>query len=416
MYEVFIDNQLLYSPERETDGYQIFNTKLTMEFNKSGSFEFSVPITNPMYDKFVMLDTIVTVERDKKEIWRGRPLSYKKDLYLSKQILCEGELGFLNDYDIPPYDFSESGGIEPYRILALILDVYIDTSLQNPKRAIKRYAPSDMWNIEQFPSLSQYRFYERDDEFSNPITTLEKFLSGIPVFIKFAERDYSDPSFPYGIGQVYIAGLEEHRFSSNQTIEFGKNIISIEETIDSSNLVTGIRPLGSLKAKKTKAEDRYNLESLSYDDGTYRIAYGPSPRYGQFIEDKEASETYGKIYKTVIFEGVKTSTELIEKAIEYLKNLKTMTTNISIKAVDLSLLDGSIDTVNIGDFVRIISEPHGINSNSVCSKIVIDLENPQNNEYTFGLLFETLTEKMAMTEKLSSSAMTSALAAINQGS
>ena len=48
MYKVFYDDQLLYLPGDQE--LIIFNTKLELADNKSGSFEFDIPAVNPMYD------------------------------------------------------------------------------------------------------------------------------------------------------------------------------------------------------------------------------------------------------------------------------------------------------------------------------------------------------------------------------
>ena len=53
MYKVFCDDQLLYLPGDQE--LVIFNTKLELADNKSGSFEFDIPAVNPIYDRMKKL-------------------------------------------------------------------------------------------------------------------------------------------------------------------------------------------------------------------------------------------------------------------------------------------------------------------------------------------------------------------------
>lgn len=62
MYKVFYDDQLLYLPGDQE--LIIFNTKLELADNKSGSFEFDIPAVNPMYDKMKKLTSVIRVEKD----------------------------------------------------------------------------------------------------------------------------------------------------------------------------------------------------------------------------------------------------------------------------------------------------------------------------------------------------------------
>ena len=61
MYKVFCDDQLLYLPGDQE--LVIFNTKLELADNKSGSFEFDIPAVNPMYDRMKKLTSVIRVNK-----------------------------------------------------------------------------------------------------------------------------------------------------------------------------------------------------------------------------------------------------------------------------------------------------------------------------------------------------------------
>lgn len=78
-----------------------------------------------------------------------------------------------------------------------------------------------------------------------------------------------------------------------------------------------------------------------------------------------------------------------------------MATTIEISAIDLKLLGVDVERLEVGKFVHVVSPPHGIDSDFLCSKIVLDLLEPDRSEYTFGLVFTALTDKQIATNKLS---------------
>ena len=95
MYKVFCDDQLLYLPGDQE--LVIFNTKLELADNKSGSFEFDIPAVNPIYDRMKKLTSVIRVEKDGDSIFYGRILSMEKNFYNTRTVVCEGELAYLLD-------------------------------------------------------------------------------------------------------------------------------------------------------------------------------------------------------------------------------------------------------------------------------------------------------------------------------
>lgn len=61
MYTVYIDDKVAYSPMLSNEGYSIMAGKVIKELNKAGSFEFTLPPGNVMYDNIHKLKSIVRV-------------------------------------------------------------------------------------------------------------------------------------------------------------------------------------------------------------------------------------------------------------------------------------------------------------------------------------------------------------------
>ena len=88
MYKVFCDDQLLYLPGDQE--LVIFNTKLELADNKSGSFEFDIPAVNPMYDRMKKLTSVIRVEKDWDSIFAS--LVWRRTFIIPGQWCAKGNL------------------------------------------------------------------------------------------------------------------------------------------------------------------------------------------------------------------------------------------------------------------------------------------------------------------------------------
>lgn len=76
--------------------------------------------------------------------------------------------------------------------------------------------------------------------------------------------------------------------------------------------------------------------------------------------------------------------KLLEKALDYIKHhYKPDSFEVTVKAVDIHLLDPTVDTIEIGDVVKVILAD-GTEKKGTCLKIQYDLMAPENTEYTIG--------------------------------
>lgn len=76
--------------------------------------------------------------------------------------------------------------------------------------------------------------------------------------------------------------------------------------------------------------------------------------------------------------------KLLEKALDYIKHhYKPDAFEVSVKAVDIHLLDPTVDTIEVGDVVKVILAD-GTEKRGTCLKIQYDLMAPENTEYTIG--------------------------------
>ena len=106
MYKVYAGSSLLYHPNMSSQGLSIYNPEITLDDNKFGTFKFSVPITNPLYDDLTKITTVISVYDDDELVFKGRILNDNQDFYNNKQVTCEGELAYLLDSVMRPQPIS----------------------------------------------------------------------------------------------------------------------------------------------------------------------------------------------------------------------------------------------------------------------------------------------------------------------
>lgn len=358
MYKVYADGLLLYHPLLINDGYAIGSPSLTLEENRSGSFTFTLMPTNRLYNRLVKLKTIITVYDDDEEIFRGRILNDEKDFYNRKSIYCEGELAFLLDSIIRPYEFTGT----PAEYFS-----YLITTHNSQVENIKQFKVGNV-TIDYADESTSFINADYTNTWSELTYQLIDIYGGCIVVRIEEDGRYLD----------YLAETKE---VSDQVIEFGINMIDITQYITAVDVVTRLIPLGALDENG----NRLTIKSVNNEK--------------DYIENETGVKTFGNITKVCIWDDVTDANELLEEAKYYLESNIEMSVTLTVNAIDLHLLNIDTKRIKKGDLLRVLSPAHGLDSNFRCSKVVLKLQNPENNEYSLGSSYTTLTEKQTSTNK-----------------
>lgn len=349
-FYILADGDVLYAPNDES--LKVIDPKLTLEINQTDSLEFTIPAGHPMYDELRKLKTTIEVRQGKEVLFRGRILDDNIDFLNRKTVHCEGALAFLNDTIMPPYKVNE------YAYAWMLF-----------KDAIEKHA-------SQVPNSTPYRkiVYTSCDinapielensEYSQTTDIIRQLLSDIGGFIRL---EYFED------GTTGISYLSTVDHTSSQTIEFAENLVDISRFIDASNVYTSVVCLG--KADEETGD---------------RIATGSGS--AMYVENQTAIKTFGRIIRIFTYDDVTSQTELRKIATNLLAMGVEQGTTITAKAVDLHVIDPDIEKIRVGDYVRIRSIPHGLDSYFQCNRIDIDISNAGNTTYEFGTPLKALTD------------------------
>ena len=364
MFIAYCDDEPFYAPNVIDKGLKLTSAIITYEINKAGSFEFTIPPLNTQYNAFKKLMSVITVKEDGKEIWRGRPLDTRRDFYNNKKIMCEGELAYLNDGLALAYDFTEEGKTVDY-MFHTYYEHYYNDNVTPDSRVIT------MGNITAVNPNTIVKI--KSDVAVNILSDIiDNFVNKFGGCLKI--RHTNDCS--------YLDYLDISDNISDQIIEFGRNLLNFEEYIDASKIYTAMVPLGKQKDDGT----RVNVVSII---NKYHVDYPTS------------MSIYGRIEKCVVYDDIDDPQELYNIAWEDLEKAMAEAVSITISAVDLRSLGVNTDRIDVGQYVRVISKPHGIDSYYLCSKIELDLLNPGNSTYTFGASESSLIDSQIATNKIS---------------
>lgn len=353
MYTIYVDGKALYSPLLTNEGYCVINPKITQELNKAGSLSFILPPNNVMYNNIHKLKSIITVYENDTEIFRGRVLHENKDYYNRKNIYCEGELAFLLDSPVRPYSYT--GGIN--NLVKKFIDDH-NNSVEPDKR----------FEVGQITVTDTNDYINRSN--SNYSNTWKEFNDKL---IK-THNGYIRSRCECGIR--YIDYIEDYNNINSQVIQFGENMLDIKEYITAEDVFTCLIPLGA-----KIGEERLTIKSVNGEQ--------------DYIQDDSAVALFGKIWKVQTWDDVTVADNLMNKGLAHLQSGIEMAISLTIKAVDLHLLDVNTESIKIGDKIRVVSQPHNIDKYLLCSKISLDLLNPDKTSYTLGVSFTTMTDKQA---------------------
>lgn len=380
MYFMYADNELLYAPNLADDGYGVISPVITMELNKAGSLTFTLPTSNVMYDRIDKLKTIITVFEGEDLIFRGRVLHDEKNYMNYRAVYCEGELSFLLDSVVRPYDHQGS----PVALFNDFINKHNDQVDEDKQFEIGTVSITDG---NDYVHYSSYQYPKTWDEIE---TKLVNRHGGV-ISASNKIINYTDTADDY----------------SDQVIEFGKNLLDITEYISADEVFTVLIPLGKiLEEEVEEGEESSSEESpepIELEDGEEqeekRLTIAGVNDGKDYIEDLDAIAIFGRITRVEKWDNVTEASILLSKAEKFLAEGVKISSSITVKAVDLHLIDVDTNRIKLGQMVRILSTPHNIDTYLQCSKIVLNMVNADKSEYTLGIASLSLTDKLASITK-----------------
>lgn len=512
----------IYDPTGEdlrTTATLLISPTLTREAGKAGSFEFTLPLGNVAHSALQKLKTIVEVEQDGTPIWRGRVMSHDMDFYLRQKVYCEGELAYLNDTALTPYQYPN-----------ISIREFLENVIRNHNSQTDKYKAFAVGDVTVFAGGPQESFqtvymsgcrvdYDKDDDGSNDyfiedaderricdilnytVSAGEYINRGNAIRVvsddgeyqgyrRFTvERNiaYKDGSFysvtvtAHGSKYIYELGttpltnwrlgddgaiqsgnsgtgswstctgyyLHDFDTSTNEALSFGdgKNFGVTWDILQSelTDVYGGYFVVRYSDDGKTRYLDYLDGERIT-DENPQAVEFGVNmldlnnyvkadnivtrviavgyQKKGWWIfkstktiqepaNDKAAQNVYGIITRVIVVDGKSiTRQKLLDAANEELRKNLRYYDGIEVSAIDLH--DAGIDTERLSWLkkTRIISKPHGIDTPLVLTKVVEPLDAPDKKKFTFGTSFYSISDLQALSSHKASMAYSIALSSM----
>lgn len=348
---VYADGRLVYDPRLETSA--LVGLSVTTGLNKGGTASITMNHDHPSFDDFVSYKTIVEIYINGLLRFRGRALYSTDNFQMQRTVLCEGEFCFFQDAVCRPYLYQAA----PASVFADVVGTY-NSQVEEEKQ----------FKVGTVTVVDANDYIRMESESAESVMdTINKLLERCGGYIVFT----TDPAD----GKRVVHWYASLGYRSKQTIELGANLLDFSRNGSNTNLATAILPYG---AKDEESGQRVTIESVN--DGK------------DYIVDEEARALRGFIIKAVTWDDVTQPQNLLRKAQEYLEGSRYITTSLQLSALDLSYLEKSIDSFQVGDLVRVISKPHKVDEAFLLTDRTEDLLNPDASTISLGKDLSTLTD------------------------
>ena len=424
MYDIFMKRPsdssgvAIYQPANPN--LRLISPKLTVELGKAGSLEFGVPSTNSYYDSNLeQLRTLVVVMQDGVELFRGRVLNRKKGFNNVVNVYCEGDLSYLVDSVQKAKKF-DGKAIDLFKAIIAAHNSLMTTSADafsagktfeigvidavDASRTVLLVGKSDK-EQEKYEDAERTKFNLKQiaidsiaEEWQNTYDYIDSCLVKYCGGYLRTRRGTKN-----GKAVTYIDWLKKgsSQFgTTTQTIEFAKNILDLNEEFNPEEAFSVLIPIGESTSDDNSKYDPLtvkNADSKTVTANGHTIVH---TKGSLEIVDQTLVNRFGRIVKTNVFDGVTNKDTLLTDGIRYIQDNADFPITIEVRAIDMHIVDASVQTISLGNKVTILSQGHNINrSDLVCTKIEYDLANPANTVYTFGNPKQELTRRYKKDKK-----------------
>ena len=326
--------------------------------NTIDNFTFSILSNNYGYNYIYNIKTLVEILNTKTNeiVFKGRVLlstpAMKNNGLFSKNVVCESELGYLMD-SIQPY--GEYHNISVKGFLELIINNHNSQVSEDKKFTV------GVVNVED-PNDSLYRYLN-----------YEKTLDTIKD--KLIDRLGGELHIRHENGVRYLDYLKSIGEKKTTEIRLSKNLLTIEQERDPSDVITRLIPLG---AKLENSEERLTISSVN--NGSI------------YIDDEEAIKEFGIIVDTETWDNVTVAENLLRKGKEYLSANNKIRKKHDISALDLFTINLDIESFEVGNTHRVVNPIMGIDEDLRIIEKTLDINAPQNSRLVIGDKFEDIKE------------------------
>lgn len=340
---------------------KLLTGKITKNVDSIDSFQFSISPRSPYYNSFTGLTTFIKVTNTKlnKVLFEGRVLpttdSMESSGILDKEVTCEGLLAFLHD-SVQDYYALSNNDLRAF--LQHMIDVHnkqVDDYKKIKLGVVTVTSPSD--NV-----------YKSIDDAKTTYETIQE---------KLIDKYGGEIRLRHETDGLYLDYMPEISTKSGQDIRLTSNLVSLKRAIDPSTMYSIIKPLGARAESTGEAETN---SEISQPRLTIETVNNGSP----FLYSQKLIDKIGRVIHVETWDDVKTAAALKSKGQSTLDNQREVKEQFQITAVDLSLINLSVDSFDCGNYHRVINPLQNINQDLRIVGQSIDICLPLSSTLSIG--------------------------------
>ena len=361
IYRIYIDDTLVHRSDIPDENYQLVGITLDVEMGKSPSLKFIIPPSHPKKSLLKNFLSRFTVKEDELVLAEGRLFDSRQDIYNQVEWQAEGSLSYLTDSYIPKVKVEET--------IRALFTRYVNehnSRVEDYKKFTVGQITIDNADTEKVKVDNDGYRYTADAIQNDLIDSYGGYLRT-----------------RYENGVRYLDYLKDYGHKTTQIIEYKKNLIDFALEVNPEDVFTYLIPTGDS-----------NLKINDVNNGK------------DYIEVEGAKAKWGNKYLLKSFSGISNASTLLKEAKQYIKNhYEELPESLEITAIDLKLLGVNVESIHVGDVVRVTSTPNGVDKDYTCSAISYNLSQFGKTKYTLGKPKQDFTKKYNKNSSSTSSAI-----------
>lgn len=361
IYRIYIDDTLVHRSDIPDENYQLVGITLDVEMGKSPSLKFTIPPSHPKKSLLKNFLSRFVVKEDELVLAEGRLFDSRQDIYNQIEWQAEGSLSYLTDSYVPKVKVEET--------IRALFTRYVNehnSRVEDYKKFTVGQITIDNADTEKVKVDNDGYRYTADAIQNDLIDSYGGYLRT-----------------RYENGVRYLDYLKDYGHKTTQTIEYKKNLIDFALEVNPEDVFTYLIPTGDS-----------NLKINDVNNGK------------DYIEVEGAKAKWGNKYLLKSFSGISNASTLLKEAKQYIKNhYEELPESLEITAIDLKLLGVNVESIHVGDVVRVTSTPNGVDKDYTCSAISYNLSQFGKTKYTLGKPKQDFTKKYNQKSSSTSSAI-----------
>ena len=392
MWEVYLDGtsttgRLLHSTGIDDISRYIIGGKLILTIGEPGTFSFTITPHHILYAEIVPYKSTVTVYQEGVELFRGRVTGYTTDIQRQRQVECEGDLSYLEDIQISTESIKRED-----KKLSKMFEYFVNLYNEKGKLSkddVRYIAPGEVSIAKANYNVEAYKWITPEDkEYKDVRSYIDEFIECFGGYLR--TKRYDD-------GLVHLEYISGYTEVNDQTITYGENLVELSVSSEYDDLFTIMVAVGEEYDDDDGKKITPRINKIAeFTDSSVAGVTIHHPKSSHTLVWNEGLETYGRIIRAQSFSGIRNNSELKNRSLAFFREtIIGYLGNFSVKFVDRHWLDPAYSPVYLGQKVRIISAPHGIDTKDqplTCMKIEYDFDNPDSVSAEFDIPFQPLAD------------------------